>query len=127
MRYNRKEFLKKLTEILENELELAERGIFRAPEGQDVRFPVEHKVIETLLQLLGYGRKRIYVPSPKAEERELIEKTIISDYQKGINVFSRHYTRLLKGRIKELGIGTNDRRLQRILNEVRKALKSPSQ
>ena len=121
MNVNKKKFLEKLAEVAERELELAESGIFRVPEDRDIRIPEEHKIIENLLQLLGYGGKRVYVPSLQSE-KGTVEQIIVSDYKKGINVFARNYKVVLQSRLKGLGIFIEKGKLSRIVSKTKKEL-----
>ena len=109
--------------MVERELELAESGIFRVPEKKDVKIAEEHKIIENLLQLLGYGGKKVYVPSLRGEEKEFVEQIIVSDYRKGVKVSSRGYRYLLKSKLEKAGVAVENGRLSRILREALKEIK----
>ena len=123
MKINKEFFIKELTKVVERELELAERGIVRVGEENDVTLPPEHKIIEELLKLLGYGGKRIYVRKFDGELRETIESIVRSDYAKGIDVFSRSYGIMLRNRLSKLGIEIDPDTLKRELGKTRKKLR----
>jgi Mor family transcriptional regulator len=116
---NTRKFIEKLVEVVEKELELVQNGIVRAPDKKRVSFPPEHRIIEELLILLGYGGKEVYVRSPRSEIRETIEQVIYSDYQRGLNIHQRGYGGLLKKKLQKMGVEVNDRTLKSVLKRVR--------
>ncbi|ADU97699.1 hypothetical protein Theam_1743 (plasmid) [Thermovibrio ammonificans HB-1] len=126
MSISRKKFIEKLVEVVNRELELAENGIVRVPDARFVTFPPEHRIIEELLKLLGYGGKTIYVHVDKEEEPEAIKAIILSDYQRGTNIFHKYYLFLLEAKLQKLGIEVSKKRLKRILWKLRRELRSES-
>ena len=128
MEVNRKKFLEKLLEVAERELELAEMGIIRVGEERAVKFPPEHRIIEELLSMLGYGGKRVYVRSLQKRTSkllsEIIEQIIISDYQRGLDIYNRAYLYILLKKAEGLNYKISKKKIRKILLETRKKLKS---
>jgi len=114
--------LEKLCEMLKRELVRAEAGLVEIPEGH--RISERHRAIEVILQKLGYGGKRLYIPKPIPPEEEEVETLIMTDYTKGVDIFSRYYVAILKRKTKERGI--EPKTALRILYRIRRELKEKS-
>jgi hypothetical protein len=110
-----KTFLQRLFTFLERELENPP-DLSRVPEG---RFAPGHEPIRELLQRLGYGGRRLYVPKKKDDLTREIEAVIESDAARGINIFSRYYSSLLKEKLKSLGVKADVRKVEAVLYKVR--------
>ena len=124
-RVNREKFISKLIEVVDRELELAENGIIRVQDrgNREVLFPPEHRIIEELLKLLGYGGKKVYVHSARSEAREIVEQIIYSDYEKGLNIFHRGYLGVLKRKLERMGVELPDSTIKNNLKKVRKKIR----
>jgi len=124
-RTSRKKFIEKLVEVVEKELELAENGIIRVQDrgNREALFPPEHRIIEELLKLLGYGGKKVYVHSAKNDIKEVIEQIIYVDYERGLNIFHRGYFGVLKRKLKKMGIEVPDSTIKNSLRKTRTEIK----
>ena len=111
---------KQAEEILEEIKKLLEEELTH-PNLPDGNFLLpEHKVVEKLLQYLGYGGRTIRVR--QVTKREAVLSLIEEDYENGVLPFYADYPRYLKLKCDLLGIDVSKWYLRKLVAEFRKSL-----